>query len=931
MNRKKFQFSAGFVNKLVELTEGKISSEIFEQVLVFLETETKKFYFTPSSEANLLRIFSSIYDKTFYFNEIIKYPHHGEILIAISSCSNFLTDIIVRYPQFLYQVFDQEYLSKKIELNYLMKEVDDGAGHFKSFNYKLNFLRQIKQRFILKIGLVDILGIDELISTTEQLSFLAKSLNSKLFGICYQEVLNKYGLTDLHHKYCLCSLGKLGGNELNYSSDVDLILFYDFNENIIGSLKDYHEILSEAAQLFIKFSTEISDRGYIYRVDFRLRPDGKFSELCKSLVDYTKYYETRGEDWERQMLIKLDFISGDRSLYNQFFNFVQPYIYPSTYSSSIKEKIKQMKLNIEEHNKENENVKTFIGGIRDIEFSVQALQLINGGKIKSVRNGNTLKAISLLTEQKLLTKKESTTFSKAYVFFRRIEHFLQLMNDNQTHIIPQENELLHKLINYLGLKSKEEFNSILKLHRTNVRNIYNEILKTESVVSKEVSLQIKFKEIKKAEKNFVFLRTGEGLIGRKEFDSRTIELFSSIQPTLINFLKKTNEPDLVLNNFVKVIQASKIISIWYSEFSNRKFFERFLTVCLYSQKAVDLISSNVLLEEFFLTRKVFIKISDELLDQFTTDEIVFLLSIQFALGLINSLNVSGILSSFIAQKIEMFVNKSPIPYNYFIGGLGSFGSTNMNFASDVDLIIVTDNVENQPDIQKDFQNLVSYFSEIIKPFTVDFKLRPEGKSSPLVCGIENYNDYLNKRARIWEFQSLLKLKFIYGDRNLFDHFRLQIADKVRRLDRTECKKEIVKMYSTILRQSVHSSDSSFNIKKDRGGLLTIDFILQAACLMHPELFEKCIGNNFTEIFQVVKKCFSASDIATLKSNYIFLKHVELALQNIYNVSKVNLPSNPDKKNFIASFIKLKSVQELDKKIKEIIKSNNSIFEKYVSH
>ena len=930
MHRKKFQFSAGFVNKLVELTEGKISSGIFEQVLVFLETETKRFYFTPSSEANLLRIFSSIYDKTFFFNEIIKYPHHGEILVAISSCSNFLTDIIVRYPQFLYQVFDQDYLSKKFDLVYLMKEVEDGAGHFKSFNSKLNFLRQIKQRFILKIGLADILGIDELISTTEHLSSLAKSLNSKLFEICYQEVLNKYGITDLHHKYCLCSLGKLGGNELNYSSDVDLVLFYDFNENISGSSKDYHELLSDAAQLFIKSSTEISDRGYIYRVDFRLRPDGKYSPLCKSLVDYTKYYETRGEDWERQMLIKLDYLCGDRKLYSQFFNFVQPYIYPSTFSSPIKEKIKQMKLNIEIHNKEKENVKTFAGGIRDIEFSVQALQLINGGKIKSVRSGNTLKAISLLTEQKLLTKKESTIFSKSYIFFRRVEHFLQLMNDTQTHIIPQENELLLKLINYLGLKSKEEFNSILKSHRTNVRNVYNQILKTESSGNKYFNSQIKFKETKKAEKNLNFLRTGEGLIGRKEFDSRTIELFISIQPTLINFLKKMGEPDLVLNNFVKIIQSSKIASIWYSEFSNKKFFEHFLNVCLYSQKAVDLISTNMHLEEFFLSRKVFIKISDEPLDQFNPDEIILILSTQYALGLINSLQVSEILSSFIAQKIESLVNKSSIQYNYFIGGLGSFGSSNMNFASDIDLVIVTNTVQNHPDIQKDFQNLISTISEIIKPFEVDFKLRPEGKSSPLVWGIENYSDYLDKRARVWEFQSLLKLKFICGDLNLFNRLRKHILEKVRLPDKAEIRKEIVKMYSAILRQTIHSSDGSFNIKKDRGGLLTIDFILQSVCLNDPELFEKCIGNNFTRILPFVKKYFSPVDFAILKSNYIFLKRVELAVQNIYNVNKVYLPSNPDKKNIIASFMKLKSVHELDKKVKVIIKSNNSLFEKYVS-
>jgi len=479
------------------------------------------------------------------------------------------------------------------------------------------------------------------------------------------------------------------------------------------------------------------------------------------------------------------------------------------------------------------------------------------------------------------------------------------------------------------LKSKEEFNGILKSHRANVRNIYNQILNADSSGNKHLTAHIKFKESKKAEKNLNFLRTGEGLIGRKEFDSRTIELFSSIQPTLIKFLKMTDNADLVLNNFVRIIQSSKIASILYSEFSNKKFFEDFLKVCLYSQKAVDLISNNIQLEEFFLSRKVFIKIVDEPLDQFSPDEIILLLSTQYALGLINPLQVSDILSSFIAQKIESHINKSSIQYNYFIGGLGSFGSSNMNFASDVDLIIVTDNVQGRPDIQKDFQNLVSTISEIIKPFTVDFKLRPEGKSSPLVWGIENYCDYLDNRARIWEFQSLLKLNFICGDKNLFYRFRVQIAEKVKRLDKTEIKKEIVKMYSTILRQPIHSSDGSFNIKKDRGGLLTIDFILQFVCLNNPDLFDKCVGNNFTRVFLFVKKYFSTIDFAILKSNYIFLKRVELAVQNIYNINKTYLPSKSDKKNTIASFMKLKNAHELDKKIKEIIKSNNSLFEKYV--
>ncbi|MFA7228918.1 MAG: hypothetical protein WC061_07780, partial [Melioribacteraceae bacterium] len=757
MQGKKFHFSASFVGRLIELTEGKISAVYFEDVLSKLEDESSKYFFDSISEANLLRITASIYDRTFFFRELMKYPHHGEILIALCGSSNYLTDIVVRNPEYIYQIFDQDYLSFRPAYGALMKELD-GTEKFRSLKAKTNFLRQFKKRNILRIGLADILGLYDLVAITEQLSALAKSVITKLFDICYIEILSKYKISLPERKYCLCSLGKLGGNELNYSSDVDLILFFDSDEIKTPVEKDYREILAEAALLFIKSSTEITDHGYIYRIDFRLRPDGKHSPLCNSLGNYTRYYETRGEDWERQMLIKLDYVCGDRDLFSQFRNFIEPFVYPSTLSDSVKDKIREMKRSIERQNNEIENVKTFQGGIRDIEFTVQALQLLNGGKIKSLRCSNTLKSIASLTEQKLLEQGEEEILSEAYIFYRRIEHFLQLMNDRQTHAIPAQKEYLQKICTYLNLDSIEEFKKRLFFFRHRVRSIYDEVLSQSNSARENSFGKIVFKNRTRAAANIAYLRTGRGIINRKEFDSRTIELFGAIEPALCDYLMRSADPDRVLDNFVKVIRGTKFPSIWFNEFSNRKSFRLFLNICLYSQRAVDSISTGMQAEELFLSKKVFMRNPEEIAENPMSD-IVLALSVQYSLRLINAERVSLILSSVIKTKISSIFELYVCSTEYFIGGMGSFGSVNMGFSSDVDLIIVVKEIESNSGIQKEFQQLMLKVNEAIKPFTADLKLRPEGNKSQLAWGIINYREYLRKRARIWEFQSLSKLVF----------------------------------------------------------------------------------------------------------------------------------------------------------------------------
>ncbi|MEJ2617095.1 MAG: hypothetical protein P8Z35_19235, partial [Ignavibacteriaceae bacterium] len=470
--KNKNVLSKEFINKLAEISAGYLSPQYLDQLIQIIENEISKRTFDHTAESNFIRILQNRFDKAAFLNDCIKFPHYIEILISISTNSNYLTDILVRDPEFFYWISNPSNLNSDLDEEKFSVSLNDLTSSFKSFGAKVNSLRGIKRKELLRIGVKDILSISDLAETTVQLSIIAKVISAQLFKICYKEVLTKYGLEDINRNYCIVALGKLGGNELNYSSDIDLIIFYD-EDSPISHAKEYYEILTEVIYLFIESATAITSSGYIYRVDLRLRPDGRTSHLCRSLSAYLNYYESRGEDWERQMLIKADFVGGDRKLFEKFVNYLQPFIYPSSFSTSPTEQIKRLKNNIEKELKAEEDIKLQSGGIRDIEFAVQALQLLNGGQNKIIRTSNTLDAINQLKKNNLLNQKETDDLRAAYILYRKIEHYLQLMNDSQTHVIPSDGEILEKLSAYLKFDSIKKFKNEVNRRRKIVRNIYN--------------------------------------------------------------------------------------------------------------------------------------------------------------------------------------------------------------------------------------------------------------------------------------------------------------------------------------------------------------------------------------------------------------------------------------------------------------------------
>lgn len=921
LNKKEKLFKE-FVDFLISNTAGYISAKEIDKAISIFENQIKINNYYESSYANLLRIFNSIYDKSSFIKESIVYQHYSKIICSIAANSNYLTDIIVRNPENLYLILNPSRLENNLTKEVLSNDIRRHNSLFHNFNTKLNYIRSIKRKEILRIGVKDILGISSFEKTTEQLSVLANTITDELFNLCFSEILKKNNIDSINNKYALISLGKLGGNELNYSSDIDLILIFDSND--LYGKKEFFELLVETIHLFIESSSSITPTGYLYRVDFRLRPDGRNSPLCRSIKDYMNYYETRGEDWERQMLIKAGFVSGDEKLFQYFINYVNHFVYPSSFYNSPLEQIKKMKSKIEKNNEDKLNIKLSSGGIRDIEFSVQALQLLNGGKNKLLKTGNTLNAIELLKKENLLYKNEAQIFKTAYILYRKIEHYLQLMNDLQTHSIPEKGELLNKLSFFLGYKNSSEFLKEIAKTKKQVVEIYNSILGIEFNKKSTPLSEINFKDKTAAHKNYLFLSEGKSITDEKIFDNRSSVSFTEIEENFLIELLNSKSPDLILKNIVRIIKSAHFPSIWYEEMKDNNFLKSLFIIAEYSQKTIDIFSEDSFLRDELLTRKVFQKIQEKDLINYSIKKLHFYLAFQFTLRIISAEEVSFCLSKFISIKINNisndFFKKKKIKENILIAGLGSFGSSSMTFSSDVDLIFIIDSFPDKIDIQKVFQDLLLKIKNEINLHSVDCRLRPEGKNSPLVWDIKNYLSYLKKRGRTWEFQSLTKLKFIYGDENLYKKItksiQKEISNRIKNLN-------IIRNDFVEMRKKLYPAStvfSQFNIKKNKGGVTDIEFIIQLLVFTDKVLFGE-------SIYSTLEKFVGQNKISkSLLINFKFLKNSELELQNIFNVSNPVLPNDKEKIFILAYRLGYSNSENFQKELNKITNENSKLFE-----
>ncbi len=387
--------------------------------------------------------------------QLVENPRTTEILVQLFSTSQHFSDLMIREPGLLDWLRTAERRDRETLIGELWKEMrkasDDQAAKLA--------LRHFRQREYLRIGQSDIIRGVPLEMTTLDLSHLADACVESAVRFARQRAVARFGIPSGQDGYparfVVLALGKLGGEELNYSSDIDLIFLYD----VEGQTDSARPISN--AQFFAKMGGEVvrlladhTAQGVAYRVDMRLRPEGDQGALARSLAGTLGYYNSRGRTWERQALIKCRPIAGDLELGRTFLDAIAPFVYQRYLTAAEIGEIKAMKRRIEQRTlsagTDEIEVKTGRGGIRDIEFVVQFLQLLHGGGYAVVRHANTLLALARLEEMGCLTSEERRLLDNNYRFLRRVEHRLQTMFDLQTHEMPRDLEAQRVLAVRMG-------------------------------------------------------------------------------------------------------------------------------------------------------------------------------------------------------------------------------------------------------------------------------------------------------------------------------------------------------------------------------------------------------------------------------------------------------------------------------------------------
>jgi glutamate-ammonia-ligase adenylyltransferase len=384
-------------------------------------------------------------------------------LLPLLGTSQFFADILTANPDFLSMLLVPLRQSPSPEelRNHLQQDIDTA----KDDATLLRVFRRYRQRQMLRIGTNDVIRDRPLEEITLDLSHVADAALELALCVALRQMSQRFGQPvglDGRPVRCVClAFGKLGGQELNYSSDIDLMFLYDEEGNTqgrgagISTDEFYSRVVNEVVRLLAARTGE----GYGWRIDLRLRPEGQRGPLVRSLASALSYYDTLGRTWERQALIKVRPVAGDHELGAEFLRNVESFVYRRYLSFAEINEIKAMKRRIEQKAQSvgegRTEVKTGRGGIRDIEFTIQFLQLLNGGDLFRVRHRNTLLAMQALEAAGCLTLSEHQILDDGYRFLRRTEHRLQLLFDLQTHRLPDDPYELRKLAMRMGYGERE--------------------------------------------------------------------------------------------------------------------------------------------------------------------------------------------------------------------------------------------------------------------------------------------------------------------------------------------------------------------------------------------------------------------------------------------------------------------------------------------
>ncbi len=767
-------------------------------------------------------------------------------------------------------------------------------------------IRQIKEKYHLCLALLDLGGVWDTARVISEFSdFADKMINhclqyswTRIISDSSEGTISLYRDTPLHSSgLFIIGFGKLGGLELNYSSDIDLVFFWDPLAGMKETGQQIQRKIILVARDMVSLLSEISEYGYVFRVDLRLRPDPSSTPIVLTIAAALTYYESVGQTWERSAWIKARFIAGDKTACSSFLHQMEPFIWRRNLDYSTIDDVHQIRHQIffgpnqPRAPDAGYNVKLGVGGIREIELFAQTLQLIHAGRITSLRQKNTVQTLRTLAAENLISEQIASNLTKHYFFLRRVENALQMRNDLQTHDIPADSKSKEQLQNLLGYKSEKHLDQDLTVSTKEVAQQTNEFFGQRSSDNASDKLHLfalddhpeaieLLQQAGFTDPSVVLQRLRSWMTGRIRAtqSQRSRKLLAKLSAELIEAFTRSENPDKAFASFASFLEALPAGVQILSLFANCPgLLVRVVDIFQLAPRLGEIIALRPSLVEVLLAQDPFqsfseaqiwqnlrLKIarSDDLeraMDEARrqVQEARFVIGSQLLTGHADpckiAMQCSGLATNTItalAGRVidDMAAKIGPCPVDWAILGLGSMGSREMNPASDIDLMVVyrekpIADFEQPLDMAADIwaarftRRLISALSAPTAEgllYEVDMKLRPSGKSGPISVEFSAFGDYYRRVARIWEFQALCRARTIAASCKKFDQ---KLTDNITHMLANFIDSSKLRPSIIEMRDRLFVEKPPlgvWDIKRGAGGLTELEFVWQALILLSPQ-------------------------------------------------------------------------------------------------
>lgn len=871
------------------------------------------------------------------------------------------------------------------------EELGESLGRFALINSQLEphvMLARFRRRELLRTYLHDIRRSRTVVETTEELSILADATLEYALKLARQDLDNRFGAPQVvdpqgrisSAEFCIVALGKLGSYELNYASDIDLLfLFSEGGMTAAGGSRgpiSNREYFVKVGERLLRIVSEPIGEGASYRIDMRLRPHGRDGALACSLDEALRYYRQSAQDWELQTLIRSRAAAGSEGLYATFAKQVNDRVFRPDISvgdalanvALSKEKIDLQR----ERDDKGFNVKLGRGGIREIEFIAQALQVAFGGNDPWLRAPHTLISLSRLADRELITVSEHWQLSDAYNFLRALEHRLQMEHGLQTHSLPNDpsrRELVARRMSFAGGDALAEFDEALNTHTGNVHAAFKRVFgdRSESPKPPPVPRAALIDDVA-GDADATSIRFAAGIFARHfakpgERGSGTIsEILSAEAERSLNPRRALS---LVTRVAASLDKETKSLTV------SEKELRALVRVCGVSEFFGEMLASNPSLIQVLPAENELPDPKFELRQFVTTDpkQASFAESLdalrrewsrlfveigardaQDAVAIeqvnrwLNALAVSSLDASLqIARnELERRYGKLSAEPRWAVLGLGRLGSGGMDYGSDLDVIVVYDSESPSPVAELTHEtaysrlaeSLVTALSGITREgylYRIDLRLRPDGQKGPLASGSRSFLSYLRTRASIWEWLAYVKLRAVAGNSDfgqaLESFARDTVHELARQIDPAQVRAEASRVRNRLEREKA-ARRTGINIKHGPGGMLDVYFATRYLQLRDNVMDH---GEDRTTLRMLAalreRGSISQKDHQTLFAGYSLLRAVDHQLRLIVgrsaNLPALEQPAFAD----IARRLKFSTAEELAGVLVERMKEIRTTYER----